>query len=186
MMAMAESTKSLVSPVPGSGSGVPGFHELDEGDYVTTLATFAEWGDPKAQHDLAALYLEGREVEQNFAEALKWHTLAAEQGMPLSQHDLATMYLEGLGVIPDPEMAYAWFLKAALQNDGKAQNNLGILYATGQGVAEDIVEAAKWFLLAQSRGMSDAEENLAIAREEMTPEQWQEAQTRAQSWQGGA
>ncbi|MBF0422641.1 MAG: sel1 repeat family protein [Magnetococcales bacterium] len=185
MKAMAEPTKAKPLMMPGSGAP-PGFHELDEGDYLTTLATFAEWGDPKAQHDLAAIFLEGREVEQNYPEALKWHTLAAEQGNPLSQHDLATMYLEGMGVLPDVRKAYEWFLKAALQRDAKAQNNLGILYATGQGVAEDLIEAAKWFILAQSQGMQDAEDNLAIAREDLTPEQLEEAWRRAQAWQGGS
>ncbi|MBF0146172.1 MAG: sel1 repeat family protein [Magnetococcales bacterium] len=175
---MAESTNTQSAPVHGI-SGSPGFHELDQGDYVATLTTFAQWGDPKAQHDLAAIYLEGREVEQDFVEALKWHTLAAEQGNVLSQHDLATMYLEGLGVAPDPEKAFAWFSKAAQQGDGKARNNLGILYATGQGVALDLVEAAKWFILARDQGTLDAVENLEIAREEMTPEQFQEAVQRA-------
>ncbi|MBF8271319.1 MAG: putative peptidoglycan binding domain protein [Magnetococcales bacterium] len=187
MMAMAESTKTqsnLVHGIPGGGT--PGFHELDQADYAATLATFAGWGDSKAQHDLAALYLEGREVPQDFGEALKWHTLAAEQGNTLSQHDLATMYLEGLGVAEDHERAFHWFLKAAMQGDGKAQNNLGILYATGQGVAMDIVEAAKWFMLAESQGTLDAAENMEIAREDMTPEQLREAVGRAQAWRGGS
>lgn len=183
-MEMAESTKTQSMPIHGIPSG-SGFHEFDQEDYVATLATFAEWGDPKAQHDLAALFLEGREVRQNFEEALKWHTLAAEQGYPLSQHDLATMYLEGLGVVPDHKKAYDWFLKAASQDDGKAQNNLGILYATGQGIDEDGVEAAKWFMLAAEKGILDALENLDIAKEEMTPEQIQEAKRRARSWQPG-
>lgn len=186
MMAMAESIKSESPPVHIMATGSPGFHELDQADYVATLTTFAEWGDPKAQHDLAALYLEGRDVEQDFVAALKWHTLSAQQDNVLSQHDLATMYLEGLGVTPDPETAFAWFIKAATQGDAKAQNNLGILYATGTGVTMDIIEAAQWFMLAESQGMLDATENLEIAKEEMTREQLQEAQTRLKSRsQGG-
>ncbi|MBF0110294.1 MAG: sel1 repeat family protein [Magnetococcales bacterium] len=181
---MAETTPR--PPVRNAGGQAPGFHELDQEDYVTTLATFAQWGDPKAQHDLAALYLEGSEVPLDLGEALKWHTLAAEQGNVLSQHDLATMYLEGLGIAADVEKAFFWFMKAATQGDSKAQNNLGILYATGQGVSLDLVEAAKWFMLAEDQGMVDATENLEIAREEMTPVQFEEAMRRARAWLGMA
>ncbi|MBF0455176.1 MAG: sel1 repeat family protein [Magnetococcales bacterium] len=157
-------------------------HSVDQEDYVATLATFASWGDPKAQHNLAALYLEGREVEQSYEEALKWHTLAAEQGFALAQHDLGLMYLEGSGVAPDGVAALHWFTKAAEQGDAKAQSNLGILYATGQGVVEDVVEAAKWFRLAAAAGLLDGLENLQIAQEEMTPQQAAEAEKRAAEW----
>ncbi|MBF0447345.1 MAG: sel1 repeat family protein [Magnetococcales bacterium] len=159
-----------------------GFHNVDQGDYVATLATFASWGDPKAQHNLGALYLEGVEVKQDYAEALKWHTLAAEQDYVLAQHDLGTMYLEGLGIAPDLVAAYYWFTKAAERGDAKAQSNLGILYATGEGVAEDVVEAAKWFRLSAAAGLLDGLENLQIAHEEMTPQQRAESEKRAADW----
>jgi uncharacterized protein len=159
-----------------------GFHDVDQADYVATVATFASWGDPKAQHDLGAIYLEGVDVEQDYAEALKWHTLAAEQGYVLAQHDLGTMYLEGLGVPADIAAALHWFTKAAEKGDAKAQSNLGILYATGQGVDEDVVEAAKWFRLSAAAGLIDGLENLQIAQEEMTPEQSVEAEKRANDW----
>ena len=154
-------------PVPSEG----GLHAFNDDDYLNTLVTLAEWGDPKAQHDLGALFLEGLELEQNYGEALKWHTLAAEQGMPLAQHDLATMYLEGLGVVEDPEKAVHWFTKAAEQGDAKAKNNLGILYATGTGVERDLMAAYIWFSEAALGGMLDALDNREMAMEEMTPEQ---------------
>ncbi|MBF0381471.1 MAG: sel1 repeat family protein [Magnetococcales bacterium] len=159
-----------------------GTHNVDQGDYVATLATFAEWGDAKAQHNLAAIFLEGVEVAQDYAQALHWHTLAAKQNFALSQHDLGTMYLEGLGVAPDIGQAVYWFTKAAEQGDAKAQSNLGILYATGQGVDENVVEAAKWFHLSAASGLLDGVENLQIAKEEMTPEQATEAEKLAKEW----
>lgn len=154
---------------PSQGS----LHAFSDDDYYGTLLTLAEWGDAKAQHNLGALFLEGLELKQDYAEALKWHTLAAEQGMPLAQHDLATLYLEGLGVEEDLEKAAYWLEKAAQQGDAKAQNNLGILYATGQGVAEDLVQAHTWFTLAASGGMLDALDNREMAEQEMTDEQRQ-------------
>ena len=148
-----------------------GLYAFGDDAYYNTLATLAEWGDVKAQHNMGALYLEGLEVEQNYAEALKWHTLAAEQGMVLAQHDLATMYQEGLGVAEDLKLAAYWFNLAAQQGDAKAQNNLGILFATGQGVEENLVQAYQWFSMAAAGGMIDALDNREMALEDMTPEQ---------------
>ncbi|MBF0358898.1 MAG: sel1 repeat family protein [Magnetococcales bacterium] len=161
---------------------IVGTHNVDQSDYFATLVTFASWGDAKAQHNLGASYLEGKEVAQDYAEALHWHTLAAEQGHPLAQHDLGTMYLEGLGTTPDASAALHWFTKAAEQGDAKAQSNLGILYATGEGVEEDIVEAAKWFHLAAIANLPDGLENLKIAQEDMTPQQAAKAKQLASEW----
>lgn len=171
---MNSETATQIPPIPSIPTQA-GLHALDEDDYIATLATLAEWGDSKAQHNLGALYLEGTEVVQNYEEAAKWHTLAAEQGMALAQHDLATLYQEGLGVTEDLEKAAYWFKKAAHQGDAKAQNNLGILYATGQGVEEDLIQACTWFYRAREGGMVDAVDNLEIAAQEMTPEQMAES-----------
>ena len=162
------------SPEPESlrrGAAQGGMHTFNNDDYYNTLATLAEWGDAKAQHNLGALFLEGTEIKQDYFEAFKWHSLAAKQGMALAQHDLATLYLEGLGVDEDLEQAAYWFTQAALQNDHKAQNNLGILYATGQGVPLDLPQAYKWFTLAATGGMLDALDNREMAEQEMTTEQ---------------
>ncbi|MBF0213274.1 MAG: sel1 repeat family protein [Magnetococcales bacterium] len=159
-----------------------GLYNLDEGEYATTLATLAEWGDPKAQHNLAAMYLEGLELPLDYAAAIHWHRQAAEQGFAPAQHDLGTMYLEGLGVTPDPEAAAHWFLAAARQGDAKAQNNLGILHATGEGVPQEMIQARAWFLLAAQNGLMDALENLQLSSEEMTPEELRQAEALASEW----
>ncbi|MEO5345717.1 MAG: sel1 repeat family protein [Magnetococcus sp. YQC-9] len=157
-------------------------YNLDEGNYAQTLATLAEWGDAKAQHNLAAMHLEGQEVPLDYALALQWHRLAAEQGYAPAQHDLGTMYLEGLGVEPDPAVAASWFLAAAKQSDHKAENNLGILYATGEGVERDMIQARAWFLMAARGGLIDALENLELSAEEMNPEELTQAETLAEQW----
>ncbi|MEO5339709.1 MAG: sel1 repeat family protein [Magnetococcus sp. MYC-9] len=162
---------TVAQTLPMQGAPQGGMHSFTEEDYYQTLLTLAEWGDAKSQHNLGALFLEGVEIQQDHAEAFKWHTLAAEQGMALAQHDLATLYLEGLGVAEDPGKAAHWFTLAAQQGDCKAQNNLGILYATGHGVEMDLVQAYRWFSLAAAGGMLDALDNREMAEQEMTPEQ---------------
>ncbi|MBF0629044.1 MAG: sel1 repeat family protein [Magnetococcales bacterium] len=159
-----------------------GLYNLDEGEYANTLATLAEWGDAKAQHNLAAMHLEGLELPLDYDAALHWHRLSAEQGYAPAQHDLGTMYLEGLGVAPDPVIAAQWFLAAARQNDPKAQNNLGILHATGEGMVQDMIQARAWFLLAARNGLVDALENLELSAEEMNPEEQAQAEALAAAW----
>ncbi|MBF0143319.1 MAG: sel1 repeat family protein [Magnetococcales bacterium] len=176
--------KPLPSQLPISASA-PGLHAIDEEEYFNALLTMAEWGDPKAQHTLGAMYLQGEEVGVDYAEALGWHRKAAEQGFAAAQHDLGTMYLEGLGTTPDPEAAAHWFLLAARQGDAKARNNLGILFATGEGVPLDRVRAHAWFSLAIAGGMDEAIENRQIAEEEMTPEEIGRAVALAESWTEG-
>lgn len=175
MNATSTTPDAIVPTTLLQGVSQKGMHAFTEDDYFNTLLTLAEWGDAKAQHNLGALFLEGSEVQQDYAEALKWHTLAAEQGMVLAQHDLATLYLDGLGVPEDPVKAAYWFELAAQQGDGKAQNNLGILYATGHGVSLNLMQAYKWFTLAAETGLLDALENRDMAEEEMTAEQLAQA-----------
>ncbi|MBF0440176.1 MAG: sel1 repeat family protein [Magnetococcales bacterium] len=169
-----------------SPSSIPmsGLYNLDEGDYAATLATLAEWGDAKAQHNLGAMYLEGMELPQDYAMAMQWYSQSANQGYAPAQYDIGTLYLEGLGVDPDPAIAAEWFLAAAKQNDSKAQNNLGILCATGEGVPHDMVQARMWFLLAVQGGLSDAIENLELSSEEMTLEEMDYAKRLAEEWCG--
>ncbi|MBF0615017.1 MAG: sel1 repeat family protein [Magnetococcales bacterium] len=159
-----------------------GLYNLDEGEYAATLTTLAEWGDAKAQHNLAAMYLEGVELPLDYEAAFQWHFLSAEQGYAPAQHDLGTLYLEGLGVAADPAMAATWFLAAARQNDPKAQNNLGILYATGDGVEQNLIQARAWFLLAARGGEVDALENLLLSAEEMDAESLVQADLLAEEW----
>lgn len=178
MNATSTTPDAVASTALLKGVSQEGMHAFTEDDYFNTLLTLAEWGDAKAQHNLGALFLEGVELQQDYAEAFKWHALAAEQGMVLAQHDLATLYLDGLGTPEDPAKAAYWFEQAAQQGDGKAQNNLGILYATGHGVPLDLVQAYQWFTRAAETGLLDALENRAMAEEEMTSEQLAEARRR--------
>ncbi|MBF0179645.1 MAG: sel1 repeat family protein [Magnetococcales bacterium] len=156
--------------------------DIDESEYASTLATLAEWGDAKAQHNLGAMFLEGLEIPRDYAAAMEWYEQAARQGYAPAQYDIGTMFLEGLGVEADPARAAEWFLLAAGQRDPKAQNNLGILCATGEGMPRDMIQARMWFLLAASGGLEDARDNLELSTEEMTPDEIDRAAQLARDW----
>ena len=58
---------------------------------VDALRARAEQGDAGAQADLGLMYVSGRGVLQDFAEAVRWYRLAAEQGNVGAQGSLGLM-----------------------------------------------------------------------------------------------
>lgn len=77
----------------------------------------ANEGNVDAQCFLGIVYSVGQyNVEQNYAEAIKWFTMAAEQGEPTAQYNLSLFYIEGFGVAPDTVQAQKWYDMALKQN----------------------------------------------------------------------
>ena len=64
---------------------------------VDALRARAEQGDAGALADLGLMYVRGRGVLQDFAEAVRWYRLAAEQGNVAAQGSLGLMYHAGRG-----------------------------------------------------------------------------------------
>ncbi len=148
-------------------------------DDISDLKARAEAGDAAAQYELGEVYRRGKEVTQDFSEAMKWYRQAAEQGYARAAIKLGGMYLRGDGVPKDRAEAEKWFkrssvkkdtgtqqigasagaeskdfsdLKAQAENgDTEAQYNLGLMYAKGQGVAQDYAEALKWKKYQETR-----------------------------------
>ena len=67
------------------------------------------------------MYLDGKVVQQNYTEAVKWLRKAAEQNFSAAQHNLGAMYVNGTGVQKDFSKAAFWFEKAASQGYDEAK-----------------------------------------------------------------
>ena len=122
----------------------------------------AERNDAEAQCMLGVFYAEGRGVEQDYAEAVKWFRKAAKEskyrkGISGAKCRLGDCYAEGHGVEQDYDKALTWYRRAAKQGNHIAQRKLGDCYAEGHGVEQDLVEAAKWYRLAAEYGDDKAE-----------------------------
>ena len=96
----------------------------------------------------------GREYydKKDYAEVLKWFSLAAEQGNAEGQNYLGFFYRQGLGVDQDYSAALKWFKKAADQGFAAGQCNMGDMYQHGLGVDQDFTEAMKWYRKAADQG----------------------------------
>ncbi len=123
------------------------------------IKALAEKGKDEAQHDLGVSYIEGRGVERNYAEAVKWFRKAADHGYAPAQSNLGAMYEHGLGgLLKDSSEAMNWYRKAADQENAKAQYNLGRMYQREKVPAE----ALKWYLKAADQGYAEAQHNLGV------------------------
>lgn len=130
-----------------SYTGKDVFHVFKYEAEVTALKyrMAAERGEADAQYRLGNCYAEGKGVEKNDAEAVKWYRKAAEQGNVDAQYWLGSCYFNGDGVETNKVEAVRWFRKAAEQGHADAQYFTGKNYELGIGVVQDKDEAEKWF-----------------------------------------
>jgi len=85
---------------------------------IDALRARAEAGVAEAQFNLGFMYVDGRGVPQDDAEAIRWYRLAAEQGYATGQRNLGVAYTTGRGVRQDNVAAYTWFSLAASAASG--------------------------------------------------------------------
>lgn len=87
-------------------------------------AKAAKQGYPKAQHNLALLYEDGRGLPQSYTEAAKWYTKAAKAGFSEAQNNLAVLYIMGNGVKQNRAQAEKLLTAAVAQGNENARRNL--------------------------------------------------------------
>lgn len=134
------------------------------GDEKVAFSEFrktADAGNPESQWFLSRAYQEGRGVEKNEAEAVKYALMAAKQGFAPAQFDMGHRYYTGRNLGKNYAKAIDWFQKSGAQNFPAALFFLGISYAKGTGVKKDAAQATKYFRLAKEKGFPVSKELLA-------------------------
>lgn len=101
---------------------------------IQKLEASASKGSAVAQTILGIAYLEGLEIEVDYAKALNWLSKAAEQGAPRALMHLGRMYEDGLGTIEDIEKARTFYERSANAGEFLACISLGRLYRAGKGM----------------------------------------------------
>lgn len=117
---------SASSPAPGLRD-FEGIHKL------------AEQGDAAAQFAVGAHYATGEDVLQDYAEAVRWFTLAAEQGHVGAQATLGAYYWSGRGVPADLVKAYLWAVLA--QTGGDDASKYRVAFLTSRMTRAQVLEA---------------------------------------------
>ena len=160
--ANAESAeRPLENPDESGGAG-----EVEEGkadlmgnvdQRVAELLESADAGGVEAQLELARLYSDGAQIEQDHAKAMHWYEQAARQGAVEAQSALAIRYYTGVGVDKDTREAAQWARKAATAGDADAQLLLAGLLYEGDGVRQDAESSFQWARRAAEQGNARAQ-----------------------------
>ena len=101
------------------------------------------------------MYYEGRGVQQNDAEAVKWWWKAADQGADQAQYNLGLMYDEGRGVQQNYVWAHTWYNLAAKQGNQDAFRDRSLVaqLMTSAQIDEALKFARAW---KSKKSFSDA------------------------------
>lgn len=94
---------------------------LDAGDFKTAaeiLKHLASQGDSSAQINLGILYLDGKGVPKDEAEAASLFDQSARQGNPSAAMNLGILFRNGQGVAKNLEHSYMWLQMAMMGLSG--------------------------------------------------------------------
>ena len=131
---------------------------MDE-ELLAKATELAEDGHPQACAYLGSQYYYGWEIEQDYAKAMKYLTVAAEAGDGMSQFLLGVMYGSGRGVEKDLDATYKWFLAAAENGIPEAMFNVGCMLMKNDN-EEDRARGKEWIIKSANAGYDTAADTL--------------------------
>lgn len=121
------------------------------------LLAKANAGDADAQYHLGNAYNYGRNVRQDYAQALNWYRKSAEQGNADAEYQLGGLYHFGHGVPQDDVQGFAWIMKAAEHQNAVAEHFISVCYGEGWGVPKDNAHRYFWLRRAAEDGNSSSQ-----------------------------
>ena len=90
------------------------------------------------------MYIQGRGLPQDDAEAVRWFRLAGDQGHAEAQYNLEGMYAEGFGVPQDRVAAHMWLSLAAAQVSAADRDTyVEVRDAVAEEMTADQIDAAQ-------------------------------------------
>jgi TPR repeat protein len=169
------------------GDGAP--VDFEQGKKWLDRAAEADWAN--AQFCLFELYWNGiapalgcPAYPKDKKQALLWLRRAATHHNLIAQSILAVMLIHGTEIEMDKAAAEKLLRDAAAHGYGQAQNDLGYAIEDGDTATNDLVESAMWLKLAiahttDTNVLKRGSFNLAHVTAQLSPEQNQEADRRA-------
>ena len=128
---------------------------------IENLKALAEQGFTRAQYYLGYLYYLGKNVPQNYKQAVHWLQKAARQGSTEAQQHLAFIYYYGeKGVPKNYNLALDWLKQAAEQGLAPAQLYLAVMYDNEKEVSQNLKLVFYWTEQAALQGFAEAQFNL--------------------------
>lgn len=116
------------------------------------ILTKAKKGDAASQVTIGMRYRDGKGVEKDYKEAVRWTRLAADQGNAAALDNLGFHYFQGWGVPQDFDVALGYFKAAAKHGSSWGAYNAGRCAFGGQGMEQNYDEALAWWKKAADLG----------------------------------
>jgi putative methionine-R-sulfoxide reductase with GAF domain len=151
------SGSTLASQAPAKPAPKPLAPPVVAADGFEGIRRLAEQGDPAAQFSVGARYATGEDVpHQDYAEAVRWFSMAAEHGHVVSQATLGAYYWAGRGVPQDLVKAYFWSVLA--QTGGDETSKYRVIHLASRMTRSQITDAQQqandWLKEHQSMSQS--------------------------------
>jgi len=118
-----------------------------KGDYttaITTLLPYRDSGVPLAQHLMGVMYRDGKGVQKDYREAVKWFQRSGNRGLAASLFALGQLHKKGLGVKRNPKRGNDLIRRAAAAGYPKAIEP--VLRASVKSVSKEI-----WIFVANPK-----------------------------------
>jgi hypothetical protein len=157
---------TMVAGVLISASSASDAPKVDPSTTIDQLKVMAESGNTDAMLELGNRLVEGRGLDKNPEEALKWFQKVADAGNGQGWYGVGFLYSDGRLGEADIAKAITYFRKGAELGNADCQASLGLLYQAGDripgGVKGDPIEAVKWYRLAAEQNHTEAIQHLAM------------------------
>ena len=139
-----------------------------DGRFADALARYQVLGDQGstvAQRRLGDLYLNGKGVPRDAAEAVRWYGRAVEQNDLSAMAQLGMLYQRGEGVRPDWKAAHRLLKQAAEGGNVYAMREFAFMVLDGRGQPANLSEALQWYLKAAEAGEANAAQMVGVIHE---------------------
>lgn len=137
---------------------------MEQPDPVKALEWYkkaVQQGSQDAATNIGLMYVQGRGVPKNAAEAVTWLRRAADGGDPIAQYNLALLYGRGDGIPKDDNEAVRWLRAAAEKNVIPALLDLANFYLNPTpSTPANLDQAVSYFEKAAELGNARAQSML--------------------------
>lgn len=131
-------------------------------DLIDLYRNLASKGSREAEYNLAFIYKEGKNVDQNIKKAFYHFENLAKIKYPQGIYQIALMYQKGEGCEKDLKKSKEYLEEGANLGHLGCQNSLGIAYRYAYGVEKDINKAFYWYEKSALGGHVGAQNNVGF------------------------
>jgi TPR repeat protein len=162
-----------------------GLNARKEGHYAEAIMLFErliDEGDPRAEHQLAMMYLQGEGVGLDPEKVVRLLDKSANKNHAVAQYELGRLYLEGEHVEKNQETAVFLFGLAAENGLVEAQLLLADMFYRGDIVARNYKQAYIYLLIALQSSKESSPEWVDAIESHLSREEINSARTFVQQW----